>query len=64
MLGQKPGVPHGPGDVGLTQVEAKTHFGICERTVPNMFRLLLFFFMLALPTGTDIVVPKSPLQGA
>jgi len=28
MIGQKPGVPHGPGDVGLTTDEAKTHFGI------------------------------------
>jgi hypothetical protein len=28
MVGQVPGVPHGPGDVGLTIDEAETHFGI------------------------------------
>jgi hypothetical protein len=28
MIGQEPGVPHGPGDIGLTLDEARTHFGI------------------------------------
>lgn len=28
MIGQVPGVPHGPGDTGLTMDEAKTHFAL------------------------------------
>jgi hypothetical protein len=36
MVGQVAGVPHGPGDIGLTLAEAKTHFGLCAcaRAIP------------------------------
>ena len=35
MVGQAPGIPHGAEDIGLTNEEATTHFGIwCMMTSP------------------------------
>lgn len=28
MIGQPPGIPHGAGDVGLTEAETRSHFAI------------------------------------
>ena len=53
MVGQVPGVPHGPGDIGLTSAEASSHFSIwCIMSSP----LWITFDIFNPPAGIHEIV--------